>query len=353
MTITPLQIAIVGPGRMGQIYARLAEELSETRLVAVCGRSEASTREMADQYQVPGYPHARHTDMLENHAEIDAVVVSASEWMHTAPVLASLEAGKHVLVEKPMAVSPADARMMVQAADRVGVHLMVCHSLRFDPPFAAMRQAVAAGDIGEVLHVYARRNPPQVAAERVLGKFSLAYWLTPHDIDMMLWTVGRPITRVKAYARQGGKGRHDFIIAVFTFDSGVVGVLENSWSTPAHSGRPQYEQFSIHGSEGAAEVLGHENGVAVYRADGPPDYPDTGYTPVLHGRQEGMFRSLFSHFVGVVQGKWPPIVSGENGLAAIQVAAAIDRSLETGREVQVDSSTAAQNTAGTTGEGVT
>ena len=336
MTNSPLQIALVGPGRMGRVYARLASELSETRLVAVCGRSEGSTNEVAEQYQIPGYPRARHEEMLANHAEIDAVVVSPSEWMHTAPVLAALEADKHVLVEKPMAVSLADAQTMVDTADRVGVHLMVCQSLRFDHPYAAMRQAVAAGEIGDVMHLYSRRNTIQFAAERVLGKFSLAYWLTPHDIDMMLWTVGRPITSVKAYSRERAKGRQDFIIAVFTFDNGVVGVLETSWSTPAFSGRPQSEHFSIHGTRGAAEVLGHENAVAIYHVDGQPDYPDIGYTPVLHGRQEGMFRSLFSHFVGVVQGKWAPVVTGRDGLAAIQVAAALERSLESGNEEQVE-----------------
>ena len=159
---------------------------------------------------------------------------------------------------------------MVDTADRVGVHLMVCQSLRFDHPYAAMRQAVAAGEIGEVMHLYSRRNTIQVAAARVLGEFSLAYWLTPHDIDMMLWTVGRPITSVKAYSRERAKGRQDFIIAVFTFDNGVVGVLETSWSTPAFSGRPQSEHFSIHGTRGAADVLGHENAVAIYHVDGQP-----------------------------------------------------------------------------------
>ena len=264
------------------------------------------------------------------------MVVSVSEWMHTAPVLAALEAGKHVLVEKPMAVSAADAQMMVDTAERAGVQLMVCQSLRFDHPYAAMRQAVAAGEIGEVMHLYSRRNTIELAAARVLGKFSLAYWLTPHDIDMMLWTVGRPITSVKAYSREKAKGRQDFIIAVFTFDNGVVGVLETSWCTPAFSGRSQAEHFSIHGKRGAAEVLGHENAVAIYHVDGQPDYPDVGYTPVLHGRQEGMFRSLFSHFVGVVQGKWEPIVTGRDGLAAIQVASALERALESGNEEAVE-----------------
>ena len=336
MNSSPLNIAIVGPGRMGRLYARIIEEFALTRLVAVCGHGAASTAEVANQYAVPGYAAARHDDMLQAHPEIDAVVVAASEWAHTAPVLAALAAGKHLLVEKPMAVRAQDAQQMVDAAEQAGVTLMVCHSLRFDPPFAAMRQAVAAGDIGEILNVYARRNPPQAAAMRVLDKFPLAYWLTPHDIDMMLWTVGSPIVRVKAYAREGGRGAQDFIIAVFTFANGVIGVLENAWGTPAHSGRPQYEQFSVRGTEGAAEVLGHENGVAVYRAGAAPLYPDTGYTPILHGRQEGMFRSLFHHFIGVVRGEEQPVVTGLDGLAAIRVAAAIDRSLSTGTEVTLE-----------------
>ena len=140
MTNSPLKIGVVGPGRMGRVYARLASELAETHLVAVSGRSEGSTREVAEQYGVPGYPNVGHEEMLANHPEIEAVVVSASEWMHTAPVLAALEAGKQVLVEKPMAVSAADAQMMVDTAERVGGRLMglpkpaLRPSLRGDAP---------------------------------------------------------------------------------------------------------------------------------------------------------------------------------------------------------------------------
>ena len=321
---------------MGQLYARLIDEYALTRLVAVCGNSNGSTDALAGQYKVPGYSDGQHIAMLESHPQIDAVVVAASEWAHAEPAMAALDAGKHVLVEKPLAVSAEDAARIVAAADRSGRQLMVCHSLRFDPPYAAMQAAVAGGEIGEILNLYARRNPPQEAAKRVLGKFPLAYWLAPHDIDMMLWTVGSPIVKVKAFSRQGGKGLQDFILAVFTFANGAIGVLENAWGTPAHSGRPQYEQFTIRGTAGAAEVLGHENGVAVYRTDNPPTFADTGYTPVLHGRQEGMFRALFQHFIAVVRGEQEAVISGGDGLAAIRVAAAIDRSLQSGEEVAVE-----------------
>lgn len=333
----PLNLAIIGPGRMGQLYARVIDELATTRLVAIGGRSEASTQALARAYNVPGYANSAYQTLLAAHPDIEAVIVAASEWAHREPVLTALRAGKHVLVEKPMAVSVADAAEMAEAAERAGVRLLVCHSLRFDLRFAAMRQAVADGAIGEVLHLYARRNAAQAAVERVLGRFPLAYWLAPHDIDMMLWTTGSPVTKVMAYSRAGGKTREDFIIAVFTFANGAIGVLESSWGTPAVSGRLQSELFTIRGTAGAIEVLGQENGVAVYRAGHPPTYPDTGYTPVLHDQQEGMFRRLIHHVAGVLRDQWPPVVTGADGLAAIRVAAAIDRSLAEGREVAVTS----------------
>jgi predicted dehydrogenase len=240
-----------------------------------------------------------------------------------------------VLVEKPMSINVADAARMVAQAEQAGVHLMVCHSLRFDPRFAALRQAVAEGGVGDVLHLYARRNAPQIAVERVIGRFPLVFWLAPHDIDMMIWTTGSPVRKVMAYSRAGGKERVDFIIAVLTFANGAIGVLESSWGTPVVSGQPLTEQFTVRGTAGMVELLGNQTGVGVYRAGAAPEYPDIGYTPVIHDQQEGMFRRLLHHFVGVVRNQWSPVVTGADGLAAIRVAAAIDQSLAAGREVVV------------------
>lgn len=332
----PLQLAIIGPGRMGQLYARIIDELATTRLVAFCGRSEASTQAAARAHQVPGYANGDYGAMLAAHPEVEAVIVAASEWAHREPVLAALDAGKHVLVEKPMAIAAADAAAMVDHAQQAGVQLMVCHSLRFDLRFAAMRQAVASGAIGEVLHLYARRHAAQVAVNRVLGRFPLAYWLAPHDIDMMLWTTGSPVAKVMAYSRAGGKTKEDFIIAVLTFANGAIGVLESSWGTPAVSGQPLTEQFTVRGTAGMVELLSNQTGVGVYRAGAPPEYPDIGYTPVIHDQQEGMFRRLLHHFVGVVHKQWSPVVTGADGLAAIRVAAAIDQSLHEDREININ-----------------
>ena len=121
MTVTPLPCAIIGPGRMGHLYARIIQESATARLVAVSGRSAQSTQVMADTYQVPGYAQSDYATMLAAHPEIEAVIVAASEWAHQEPVLAALAAGKHVLVEKPMAIGVADAATLEdEAAYRVG-----------------------------------------------------------------------------------------------------------------------------------------------------------------------------------------------------------------------------------------
>jgi predicted dehydrogenase len=333
-TVQPVDVAVIGPGRMGGLYARLLDQSALTRLVAVCGQGEATARNVATEIGVPGYTGARYRDMLSDHPQIEAVVVATSEWAHADPVAACLESGKHVLVEKPMATSPSHAVRMVHEADRNDVHLMVCHSLRFDPRFAAMRKAVARGHIGEVLHVYSRRSSQPAAVDRVLGRFPLAYWLLPHDIDLALWTSQSAVTRVMAYARSGGRRRQDLIVAVLTFECGAVAVLENVWGSPIRDGRPQNQLFTVRGTAGAVEVLPYENGLSIYGAEDVV-YPDTSVAPDVHGQTEGTSRSLIRHFAGVVRNLWEPLITSRDGLAVVRIASAVDASLKAGCEITI------------------
>src|SRR5690606_13482874 len=129
-----------------------------------------------------------------------------------------------------------------------------------------------------------RRYASPVAAERVLERLPMAYWLMPHDIDMMLWITASPVQKVMAYGRGGGTTRADFIIAVLTFANGAVGIVESSWGTPG-GGRLQNELFTVRGTGGAVEVVGNETGIAVYRGSGDSnhmEYPDIGYAPIIH-----------------------------------------------------------------------
>ncbi len=332
--VQPVDVAVIGPGRMGGLYARILDQSALTRLVAVCGQGEVAARNVATEMGVPVYTGARYNDMLSDHPQIEAVVVATSEWAHADPVAACLEFGKHVLVEKPMATSPSDAVRMARGADRNGVHLMVCHSLRFDPRFAAMRETVARGEIGEVLHVYSRRSSQPAAVDRVLGRFPLAYWLLPHDIDLALWTSRSPVARVMATSRSGGRSRQDLIVVVLTFDCGAVAVLENVWGSPIRGGRPQNQLFTVRGTTGAVEVLPYENGLAIYGANDVV-YPDTSVAPDVHGQTEGTSRSLIRHFAGVVRNLWKPLITPRDGVEVVRIASAVDASLEEGREITI------------------
>ncbi len=336
-TAKPVAVAVIGAGRMGSLYSQLANELALTRLIAICSDHPENTLRVAEALGVPGYSGCRYEEMLDRHPEIEAVVVSTPEWVHFAPVMASLRAGKHVLVEKPLAISPAEAWEMTAAAHDLKRTLMVCHSLRFNPRFAIMKETVAKGEIGNVVHMYARRNSLQPAVDRVLGRFPLAYWLAPHDIDMMMWTTGSPAVSVHARSKAGGADRTDFLIANLRFENGALGVLESSWCTPGFAGRPLNELFTVRGDAGMIEVVGHEQGLAVYTGHHTVTYPDTCHAPVIHGQTEGPYRSLLRHFAGAVRKLWPPLMSGADAAAVIDVAFALQKSLETGREIAVES----------------
>src|SRR5438093_8747119 len=137
-----LKIAVIGAGRMGQLYARIAAESPLTELSAVCGQSEAPVEAVAARWGVPGYAGGAYRRMLDEHPEIEAVVVATPEWLHLEPALAAIEAGKHLFLEKPMATTVAEAERIVAAANAAGITLLVCHQLRFDPRYALAKEAV-------------------------------------------------------------------------------------------------------------------------------------------------------------------------------------------------------------------
>jgi predicted dehydrogenase len=331
-----LKLAVVGAGRMGQLYARIAAELPQTELVAVCGRSEVPVAAVARRWGVPGYAGGAYRRMLDELPDLDAVVVATPEWLHLEPALAAIEAGKHLLLEKPMATDVADAARILAAADGAGIRLMVCHQLRFDPRYALAKEAVERGEIGELLHIYARRNTTSLAAARVRGRIPLTCWISPHEIDLLLWITGSPVVGVSA--RSGGDARQPegYFLATLRFASGVVAVFEQSWGAPPLAGRPRQALLDLRGTEGTIEVTPQEQGLAIFKAGGAA-YPSVIESPVVHGRVTGVFPALVTHFAECVSSGRPPLVGGQEGYAAVAVADAIARALEAGREIRVSS----------------
>ena len=330
-----LRFGVTGLGMMGDIYARVLADLPEAELVALCDIMPGKAAEMARKLGVSGYAGTDFAEMLRQHPDLDGVAVTTPDADHVGPVLAALDAGMHVCVEKPLATTVADGQRMAERARRAGRILMVGHTLRFQPQFIAMREAVVRGEIGQVLHIFARRNNPSAVRDRLGGRVSVAFFLGVHDIDMLLWTMRQPV--IKAFAKsvtRNDRGVADSILSTLTFADGALALLENSWGMPAVGGRPRRFQFDVAGTEGVIEVYAHEQGIGILKADAT-DYPGTVFLPEVQGRLGGVYRDQVEHFVDCIARGRTPACTAEEGLEAVRVAAAIERSLREGVEVDV------------------
>ena len=164
---------------------------------------------------------------------------------------------------------------------------------------------------------------------------SVAFFLGVHDIDMMLWTMGQPV--VKAFAKSVRRGPlpvEDSILSILTFADGTLAMVENWRGAPDVTGRPQRFHFEAVGTGGVIEVYGQEQGVGIYTPQAAT-FPPTLFLPEVHGRLTGIYHDQVAHFVDCIRKGTPPACTGEEGLEAVRVGVAIERSLREGQEVTV------------------
>ncbi|MDB5522284.1 MAG: oxidoreductase [Rhizobium sp.] len=335
-----MRIAVIGTGVMGSFYARVLNEMRGVDLVAICGRSPAPVEKLSQALNVQGYANGQYDQLLADHPNLDAVVIATPDGEHLGPLKASVAAGCHILIEKPLGVNAREAAEMTAAAEAGGKFLMVCHHLRFDPRYYALAKLVRQGTIGKVINIHARRNPAAGSPQRINGRVPAAYWVGVHDIDLVHWITGRRAVRVISKSTGtslGALGVDDCVVSTITLDDGTLFTMENSWATPRTQGKPKSFLMAVRGTEGVAEVDAYEHGVNVYTATSAPN-PDGEvlYFPDLYGRATGVYRDMMDHFVDSVTTGKAPVVSGADGLAAVRVADAIVRSVETGTEVDVE-----------------
>ena len=119
----------------------------------------------------------------------------------------------------------------------------ICHVLRHSPRFYSLKKSIENGDIGEIRHIYARRNSNNVRVKRVLGKTDLSFWLTPHDVDIMRWLTNSEVSEVYAVSRNKLLSDDDYLTANLKFKNNVNAVLQISWCNPPLSGSSREAVF--------------------------------------------------------------------------------------------------------------
>jgi UDP-N-acetylglucosamine 3-dehydrogenase len=322
-------------GWFGERHCRALAGLPGVNLVALCDIDAARLEQMGRQFGV----RALYTDYaaLLAQSSLDAVSVVTMIEQHAALTIAALQAGKHVFLEKPMAASVADCRAIVEAACASDRYLMVGHICRFNPRFATARQDIAAGKVGKIVSVYARRNVVSTIGRASMDNIGPIVGNAVHDTDLMLWFTGAAIRT--AYARTTstfGLRHADVAWTIYEFDSGAIGVCENVWCLPDSSGFLIQERMEIIGTEGAIYLHEAAPPYALVDRDGW-HVQDTTYWPeVLPGVLGGALAAELGYFVNCVQRGVPPdIITPEDAMQAVRACLAAEASATTGTTVPV------------------
>ncbi len=230
MTDAPraLRAGVVGLGMMGRNHVRVWDEVIDgVALAAVADPDPDALRRATTGRAARGY-----ADPATMFAEegLDLVSIVAPTSLHLPVTLAALDAGVHVLVEKPIASDRGEAEAMIAAAERAGRLLSVGHIERFNPAIRELKRRLDDGELGRIFQIKATRLGPFPARIRDVG---VVIDLAPHDIDVMRYLVGSEPIRLYAETEQRIHTDHeDLFNGIMKFANGVIGILDINWLTP-------------------------------------------------------------------------------------------------------------------------
>jgi predicted dehydrogenase len=270
------------------------------------------------------------------------VSVATPDPAHRAVAVACAEAGKHMLIEKPLATTVRDAEAIVAAAERAGVTVMVDFHNRVNPPFVAAREAIARGDLGKPALVYARLSNTRAVPEDMLrwsGDSSALWFLGSHMVDIVGWILQDVPVRAYAVAREGvlkarGIAAPDFHVATVEYAAGTVATFEHAWILPRTLNSVKDLKLEILGSEGAVYVDGSTNRTMELYTPAKGAFPDM-LVPPFGPHLTGFVLDAVAHFVdAVVEGK-PVLATLREGLANTRVVAAIAAAANSGTAVKL------------------
>lgn len=329
-----LRVGVIGLGAFGESHLRAWRGVPEVEVAAVASRSGDRAREIARRYDVPAW-HDSYEALIADPS-IAAVSVTTVESGHRAPAIAALAAGKHVLVEKPIATSLDDARAMLDVAREAPGFLMPGHILRFDPAYAGARDAATAGELGRLVALTARRNRPR-ALIATHGRVHPALITAIHDIDVMLWIAGRRVRWLRGVDRIASRdsGAHG-LWGLMQFEEGAVATIETSWLIPDAAGVGTDDALRVTGLDGTATIQLDSPRYRLWRPSGG-SAPDVSYEPALRGVTTGALRDELAYFAHcALSGMRPTVVTPEDGCAALAVVLALIESARRGEDVTPD-----------------
>ena len=318
--MVPVKVGVIGIGNMGWHHARVLSLLKDAELVGVADPDPDRGQLAKEQFGCGWF--ADYREML---SEVEAVCIAVPTLLHHAVGLACLDAGLHVLIEKPIAASQEEASALIAAASRNGRLLQLGHIERFNPAFRELIKVVANE---EVVVLEARRHSPH--ADRA-NDVSVVLDLMIHDLDLVLELAQAPVVSLAAAGGRSAEGPIDYVNATLGFANGVVASLTASKmshrkirSLSAHCRASLVEtdflNHNLHIHRRAHEWYSADHGELLYRNDGFIEEVSTTSIEPLYAELE--------HFLQCVRGRETPAVDGQQASRALRLADLIEHAVE-------------------------
>ncbi|HID05859.1 MAG TPA: Gfo/Idh/MocA family oxidoreductase, partial [Armatimonadetes bacterium] len=338
-----LRIGVVGLG-MGRSHVHALKQMDDVEVHALCDVNEGILNETAEQYEVP----QRFTNLDELlRTDIDAVLICTPHFLHRDQVIASLEAGKHVFCEKPMAVTVREADEMVETAQRTGLKLALGFQRRTNPRDKTIKQLIP--ELGEISRGLYETCSMRTQAYYNSGAWRGTWWgeggavlinQAVHDLDAYQWWMGLPryvVARAVTFAHDIES--EDMASAIFEYDNYAQVMFQATLVN-----YPSISRFEVCGDRGA---LIYDGAIRIARLDvslrefiatcqetwGHPEKPE--WEDVQVPDEPSGHAVLLHDFVRAVLDDREPLASGEEGVKSVELVNAIIMSSVTGEPVEI------------------
>ncbi|MHB2153719.1 Gfo/Idh/MocA family protein [Calditrichota bacterium GD2] len=324
-----MKVGIAGCGFMGEVHAESYQKLADVQLYAVAERNP----EKLEQFSQKFGPLKKYRDVLDmiKDKEIDVIDICLPTPFHREPAILALQQNKHVLLEKPIALTLEDALAIKQAAEASKGQFMVAHVLRFWAQYSVIRNVFKQKQLGAVKEIYASRfnelplwsEGTWIMEESQSG--GLVIDLMIHDIDFVLWNLGK----VKCVWSKGipdEKNFHIQVMAVLEFENGATAYIEGGYLNPQGAGLSS--QMRIYGEKALLEMYAHENHIRLTESGGIKKQLEI---PSI----DGYFEEI-AYFVDCIkQNKEPSVITIDEAIESLNVCLALKKALKDNRWVEV------------------
>lgn len=345
---TPIGIGIVSFAHAhAQAYCRRMSEYDDVNLIACWDDDETRGKTAAQEYDMT---YLSEVETLLNHPEIQGLIITCETNRHAEMVIAAAEAGKHILCQKPMALTMADCDRMQQVVDAAGVKFMMAHQMRRDPSNIKIKEILASGVLGQISLFRRRHSIPVLLNENFVNgptrwhfdpEKNMGMFMddASHATDLIHWMLGKPISVMAEIQNTVTDfSPDDTGVAIYRFANNAMAILVNSSVTLAGENTTE-----IYGDQGVL-IQNHDDAPSTNNPLPPgatnlklwtkeqPEWVDLGIPiPENHGeRIAGVPRA----FVDCLKNDTEPDVTTADGRVAVEMVLGAYRSAEQGERVQ-------------------